>query len=230
MPGAISGLFKKVTTKYTPNQEVAAYLAGFDPSRALYGKGGALEGVNLGKAPQALREYTEEALRAGKATVTVGDALRETGTSISGFSGLLSNAGNLLVSFLSTMGTMAIVMAASWAIGEIAKGIWNLIHAEENMIKKGKEATDSINDRYKAYEDLRDGLEDLGKSASGKDDDLTTSESISEISEKYAELHKGVNALNNENRDLSTEKYQEYLDLCKQLAEQSPELVKGYDN
>jgi len=138
-------------------------------------------------------------INAGNATVTVRDALNATGQSITGFSGLIRNAGNLAMNFFSTMGTMAITMAASWVLGKIAEGIYNFINAEKIMIEEGKKATDSINDRYKSYENFKDGLGDVEKSITGKDESGTTEESISKIAEKYDELHDGVNELNNAN-------------------------------
>ena len=47
----------------------------------------------------------------------------------------------------------------------------------------------------------------------------------------YAPFNKseGVNKFTNENKSLSTEEYQDYLDISNQLAELFPELVSGYD-
>jgi len=52
---------------------------------------------------------------------------------------------------------------------------------------------------------------------------------IDSLTDSYEKLSKGVNSFNNENRSLSSEDYEEYLDIVNQIADVYPELVKGYD-
>ena len=52
MPGAVSGLWKKISTAQGPrNLEVASYLSGYSLDQKLFGEGGALEGKNLADVP-----------------------------------------------------------------------------------------------------------------------------------------------------------------------------------
>lgn len=146
-----------------------------------------------------------------------------------GFSAVLSNLGSIGASVLSTLATQAVAIAATWAAGALIKGISDWIRQDEIAIEKGKEATQVIEDQYKAYQDLNTVLQDMGKSASGKDEISDTPEAITEIADKYSELRNGVNEFTNANQTLSTEKYQEYLDISNQIAEQFPSLVSGYD-
>lgn len=66
---------------------------------------------------------------------------------------------------------------------------------------------------------------DIDKKGSVK----SVKENLDDIAERYVDLKKGVNDLNNSNKSLTSEKYQEYLDICNELAEQFPDLVAGYD-
>lgn len=146
------------------------------------------------------------------------------------FSGVLGTLKSVGLNALGSLATMGATMLASWAIGEIVQGIVNWIRADEIAIEKGKEATQSIQDRYDAFTKLKDAMASTEKQITGKDETGTSEESIKKIAQRYDELHDGVNELNNANENLSTDKYQEYLDLCNQLAEQSPSLVSGYDS
>ena len=149
--------------------------------------------------------------------------------STSRFGAVLTNLKSIGTNALSMLATQAAVMVAMWAAGEIIKGVDQWIHRNEIAIKKGKEATQSIQDQYKAYQELNDQLKEMGKSDSGEEI-ANTKEAIGAIAEKYSELHDGVNELTNANESLSTEKYQEYLDISNQIAEQFPSLVSGYDD
>ena len=57
----------------------------------------------------------------------------------------------------------------------------------------------------------------------------SNAKSISDVSTEYAKLRQGVDALNN-NVSLSSTEYTRFLELNKQIAGVSPELVKGYDS
>ncbi|MDE5590124.1 MAG: hypothetical protein K2J60_13475 [Acetatifactor sp.] len=54
--------------------------------------------------------------------------------------------------------------------------------------------------------------------------------SVNSIIDRYAELSQGVNSFTNENKSLSTDKYEEFLDLNKQLARLFPSLTRDYDD
>lgn len=52
---------------------------------------------------------------------------------------------------------------------------------------------------------------------------------IDDISESYERLSKGVDLDTNKNINLTTASYEEYLDICNQIADMYPSLVTGYD-
>lgn len=52
---------------------------------------------------------------------------------------------------------------------------------------------------------------------------------IDELSASYEKLSKGVDFNTNENISLTTESYQEYLDICNDIADMYPHLVTGFD-
>lgn len=53
---------------------------------------------------------------------------------------------------------------------------------------------------------------------------------VKEVGEEYAKLAQGVNQLTGENKTLSTEDYERFLELNKQLSEQFPELTRKFDS
>lgn len=103
-------------------------------------------------------------------------------------------------------------LAITKGIEALSKAIDNLVHKEENITKAGKEAAESI----KSIVDETKKLEN----------------STNSIKNRYAELAQGVDKLGTawqSQGSLSTDEYNEFLDLSNQLAELYPSLTKGYD-
>lgn len=106
----------------------------------------------------------------------------------------------------------------------------NVINRDEKLIEKGEEARDSINNTFKEFSNIKNTIDSLGSSFDESGEAITdTGQAIDNISDKYVELSRGVNKLNNENKSLSDSDYQTYLDLSNQLSTLFPELVTGYD-
>lgn len=146
------------------------------------------------------------------------------------FSAVMKTAGGVAKSFVATLGSMAVAAAAAWAIGKVIEGIDYLYHYDENIIKAGQEAKESIDNTFNSFKEGQQKVTDLAtKFADSTDQIKTTGDAIDQVAEKYTELHKGVVGSTNENRSLSSEDYQSYLDICNQLAAQFPQLVSGYD-
>ncbi len=142
----------------------------------------------------------------------------------------LSAVGSVGKTVFKTLGNMGIAMAASWAIGKVFESIYNYIHHSENLIKAGKEAKESIDSTFESFSEGKQSIMDLGSSFSDQSDKIkNTGDAIDQVAKKYTELRSGVNQNTNENVSLSTEEYQEYVDLSSQLASQFPGLVSGYD-
>lgn len=147
------------------------------------------------------------------------------------FSAVMKTAGGVAKSFVATLGSMAVAAAAAWAIGKAIEGIDYLIHYDENIIKAGQEAKDSIDSTFKSFEEGKQSIMDLGSSFGNQTEQIkNTGDAIDQVAEKYVDLRKGVNQNTNENVSLSTDEYQQYIDLSSKLASQFPGLVAGYDS
>lgn len=140
----------------------------------------------------------------------------------------LKNVGGMLGSSLLNAG---IGMLAGVAIQGVVTLIDNYIHRQEKMIAKGKEAKSSIDETFAEFSKGKNTLDTLGQSFADNADDIeTTGDAIESVSKKYSELSKNVDTVTNKNKGLSSEEYQQYLDISNQLASQFPSLVEGYDS
>ncbi len=98
----------------------------------------------------------------------------------------------------------------------IAKGIQLAATAIDNYIhrvEKARERTDELLDEFK---DMNNTLADHRQV-------------VADLADRYDELSKGVNLSTNDNVSLSTEEYEEFLDINEQLVQSFPELAKGID-
>lgn len=167
----------------------------------------------------------------GVTEANLADAQSTTIQGMTKFQSVAKSAVTAVKSFVGTLGNMAIAMAASWAIGKVIEGIDYLYHYDENIIKAGQEAKDSIDSTFKSFEEGKQSIMDLGSSFSNQTEQIkNTGDAIDQVAEKYVELRKGVNQNTNENVSLSTDEYQQYIDLSSKLASQFPGLVAGYDS
>ena len=167
----------------------------------------------------------------GVTEANLADAQSTTIQGMTKFQSVAKSAVTAVKSFVGTLGNMAIAMAASWAIGKAIEGIDYLIHYDENIIKAGQEAKDSIDSTFKSFEEGKQSIMDLGSSFGNQTEQIkNTGDAIDQVAEKYVELRKGVNQNTNENVSLSTDEYQQYIDLSSKLASQFPGLVAGYDS
>ena len=167
----------------------------------------------------------------GVTEANLADAQSTTIQGMTKFQSVAKSAVTAVKSFVGTLGNMAIAMAASWAIGKAIEGIDYLIHYDENIIKAGQEAKDSIDSTFKSFEEGKQSIMDLGSSFGDQTEQIkNTGDAIDQVAEKYVELRKGVNQNTNENVSLSTDEYQQYIDLSSKLASQFPGLVAGYDS
>lgn len=79
-----------------------------------------------------------------------------------------------------------------------------------------EETVESLDNAISSYRDACDTLNEQ-------------KQTVSELSKKYIELSNGVNTSTNTNISLTTASYEEYLNVCNQIADLYPELVAGYD-
>lgn len=173
-----------------------------------------------------------------RATLSAGDALKKykadmtaVGQTTSVATKALSGLKNIGMSALSMFGNMAMVFAVTKGIELLVTAIDNYVHRSEIAIEKGEEARTSISETIDEFSITQQTLDNLGNSFKESGDTIsTTGDAIDSVAKKYAELSQGVNKLTNENKSLSAEGYENYLDISNQLAEQFPSLVSGYDS
>lgn len=150
-------------------------------------------------------------------------------TASSKFSRMAKTAGTALKS----IGATALNMFGGFLIAEgislAIKGIYNLVNADKIAIENGQKAQQEIKEVFDTYNGKVDTVKTLGKKfAQDADSIKTTGDAVESLTQKYAELRKGVSS-DNTNLTLSDKEYQEYLDISNQLAESFPSLVSGSD-
>lgn len=143
-------------------------------------------------------------------------------TGLNGAKASLSGYGvSLIASTAKTVGltiaTTALNAALTFGISAIITGV---VSAFATWINSSKEITE-------AAEEAKD------KIASINDDLKTNTETVENAKQRYAELAQEVENLGKVNQSrgsLSTDEYEEFLDLSNQLAGVFPQLTKGYDD
>lgn len=118
-----------------------------------------------------------------------------------------AKAATLGLKALSVAGNIAFSMGVSIAISAIIKGIDLLVHAQENAIEKGNEATKAIKEQQETL--------------------YSNKKAINEISGEYQRLSKGVSA-NGENISLTSDEYSRYNEIVNQIADMFPSMIQGY--
>ena len=143
-------------------------------------------------------------------------------TGLNGAKASLSGYGvSLIASTAKTVGltiaTTALNAALTFGISAIITGV---VSAFATWINSSKEITE-------AAEEAKD------KIASINDDLKTNTETVENAKQRYAELAQEVENLGKVNQSrgsLSTDEYEEFLDLGNQLADVFPQLSKNYDD
>lgn len=79
-----------------------------------------------------------------------------------------------------------------------------------------EEAARAAEEAMNAYEDTKKTLRDQKNT-------------IDELSASYEKLSRGVDLNTNENLNLTTQSYEEYLNICNEIADMYPHLVTGFD-
>ena len=121
--------------------------------------------------------------------------------------GTTSKAATFGLKALAVAENALINMGISFAISAIIKGIDLLVHAQENAIEKGNEATRAIKEQQETL--------------------YSNKKAINEISGEYQRLSKGVSA-NGENISLTSDEYSRYNEIVNQIADMFPSMIQGY--
>lgn len=139
----------------------------------------------------------------------------------------LKNLGGTLLSGLVNFGTS---LAISTAISLAIKGIDELINHQDNLIKKGEEAQSEIKKAYDDYSSTTNTITELSEKYADQTTEInSTADAVTNLATRYSELHKGVGS-DNSNISLSNSQYEEYLDISNQLATTLPYLCNGLDS
>lgn len=187
-------------------------------------------GKDLGYADEQLITFLGD-IDSGKKTIkdmdTHIESASKTTSKFAKATSAIKNVGGMIGSSLLNAG---IGMLAGVAIQGVVTLIDNYIHRQEKMIEKGKEAKSSIDETFAEFSKGKNTLDTLGQSFADNADNIeTTGDAIESVAKKYSELSKNVDTVTNKNKGLSSEEYQQYLDISNQLASQFPSLVEGYD-
>lgn len=119
-------------------------------------------------------------------------------------SSALSSIGNAVVSAGTAMIAQQLI---SWGL----QGIDAIVHWNDNIIAKGKEAKETILEQNQTYKDQKSQLE--------------------ELQEQYTKYASGVKISGNiiKNATLSDEDFQAFLDTSNQIANLAPSMIDGWD-
>lgn len=150
-------------------------------------------------------------------------------TASSKFSRMAKTVGTAIKSIGATAANMIGGFLIAEGLSLAIKGIYNLVNADKIAIENGQKAQQEIKEVFDTYNGKVDTVKSLGKKfAQDADSIKTTGDAVESLTQKYAELRKGVSS-DNTNLTLSDKEYQEYLDISNQLAESFPSLVSGSD-
>ena len=115
----------------------------------------------------------------------------------------------LLGGLKATLTTIGITLAIN-LIGYLVTAIDDYVHKSERIIETAEEARKKIDELNNSFNENK--------------------KTINDVKERYAELAQGIDQLTGKNKSLSTEDYEEFLNISNQLGEQFPDLVKKYDD
>lgn len=187
--------------------------------------------------PDKVRAVAQSFVDGENAGKNAGEAIASmTAASATGFEKLGMTIKGVAAASIQTAAVTAGFTLVAALIGKIIEGIVSIITYSDRVIEKGEKAKSVITDTYKEFENTQKKINELGAKYSDQNGDSedsaqkTTEDSIKAIGKKYETLRQGVNTKTNENISLTTDQYQQYLDITSEIAEQYPTLVAGYDS
>ena len=110
----------------------------------------------------------------------------------------------------------------TWIVA-VAGAIYGGVKAYNALTETEDEATEALENAKSVSDSYRSSINDVISSQN------ELASNTKNITERYAELSQGVDSMSNKNLSLSTDDYNEFLDLNSQLANLFPTLTKGYD-
>lgn len=135
------------------------------------------------------------------------------GLASSGIGKIVGSIGSSITSLLPIVGYLAAIAGAMAIIYSALKAGQKQIDKMNLSVKETRDEAKSLVSNYQT---------------SQKNNNVNKTKT-EELSDRYAELSKGVNLSNNQNLTLTNEEYSEYLSICNDIANIYPRLVSGYD-
>lgn len=203
--GIVGGI-KRAFTKFTWGDELGKV---FDGQALTDNLADYLKNVHPDALTPKFKNWWEPLSDTAKEAAKVGDALENVGIRTLNVGGAFKALGSVAVNVLSTLGTMALSMAASWAIGKIFSQAEHAINWKKYKLEEGQAAQERINET--------------------KDNFAEKQKYVDENKDRFLQLREGVSETG-KNVSLSAEQYAEYLEINQQLAEYLPTLVSGFDS
>ena len=210
----LGGLFDKLKVNIEKYENVIETFKTFDSTKTMFlWKNGEL---NWDAIAEAIEGCDDLALSYFKTLDDGNGKINNTSASIEGMSEYLKKSGQafdfaaIKATLMNTALNAGPFLLASFVIQGMANALDHYIHRTE--IARAR--TDEISS---AFKQTNDTLAAHKKTAS-------------ELADRYDELSKGINRSTNSNVSLSTEEYEEFLDINEKLADSFPELAKGIDD
>lgn len=200
------------------------------------------------------KSYTTEILKAAIAQTTLKDTQIETILSANGLQNeLLKTTTNELANVVVTnmvAKEQQKTTGTTLGLGTAFKGLWISIEKTALAMAKflfttpagwatlvvsaigivGLAIKKHTDDAKKAIEEARERTSELYDEFKKMNNTLADhKKTVAELADRYDELSKGVDLSSNENISLSTDDYEEFLDINKQLADSFPALKNGVD-
>ena len=189
--------------------------------------------LNTAKITEQLKDMALAAAGIPKPVTEATESLAEMGKTTSILSVLKTVISNI---FLAVKGAflahpvIAGITVATAAIGAMIAVYSKLHKSQSEYIKDGEKAQEKISDTVNSFNNTKKSIVTLAKDYKKTTKEIKNhNDAIDSLGESYSDLYKGVNKNTNENRLLSDEDYQSYLDISNQLAEAYPQLVSGTD-
>ena len=157
-----------------------------------------------------LNKYIDKMSSATQVTAAYRSEVANVTPIMAGFKNVMGGFGSVLSSFVSGLVNFGITMAITMTIQGIAKLIDYINVTEQEMIQAGQKAKDVIDSTRKGVQKQAEVLKKV------EDSDFDS-------------LMRGVDTDTNENISLTESQYQNYIQLCNEIAEVYPEVVASYD-
>lgn len=151
-------------------------------------------------------------------------------TTLAGTTGLLGKLKAGFMGIVSAIGPVQIALLALSIGVPVIMEIIDAVHtSREELIEMGEAAKQANQETYSTLESTRSSLAGMAAQYAATDGELrNTEQSVRALADAYTQLSAGVDG-QNMNVSLSSDEYQDYLNISNQLAELYPSLVSGYD-